>query len=240
MASIQPEPSLSAADSRPAAEKNSQETSSNGNNHEQGQPKHSDCTAAVDKDSSHHSTDLSLQSVAVLPKQPGEGPDAQHTLGEVNANSAAPPVLDSSCSEEVQANRDSKCNGVRAPDDSACSQAGSGPPSSAHAAPEQSTAEKQQVGNAADRLAAQQRQQQVVQYLIDGCDELSETHQQVCRHCVYSVNIVLSASQVLRRLMRFLQVISKALHLVHSRPCRKSASQSAANHALVRHDCTHE
>ena len=116
-----------------------------------------------------------LQSEAVLPKQPGEKADAQPTLG-------------SSCSKELQANGDSNCNGVRAPDDSACSQAESAAPSSTNAAPKQSAPGQKQAGKATDRLAAQERQQQVVQYLIDGCDELSDNHQQVCRPCAHAVN----------------------------------------------------
>ena len=148
----------------------------------------------MDGGSSDHSTNVTFQSEAVLPEQPGERADAQPTLGEANADSSAPPIEGSGCSKELLANGDSNCNGVRASDDSACSQAESATPSSAHAAPKQSAAEEKQAGNAAVRLAAQERQQQVVQYLIDGCDELSENHQQVCRHHVYSINIVLSAS----------------------------------------------
>ena len=179
-ASAQPEPLPSAADSRPAAETNSQETCSNGNTHEQEQPKHLDCTAAVDGDSSHHRTDIQVQSVAVLPEQPGGAPDTQHASGEVDADSSAPPDVDSGHSKELQASRHSDCNGVRAQEDSARLEAESGSSSSTNAGPEQSAAEQKQAGDATDRSAAPQRQQQVVQYLIDGCDQLSDNHQQVC------------------------------------------------------------
>ena len=188
VALVQPELLSSATDSRPAAEKNNQQTCISGDKHEEEQAKPSGCTAAVDKANSDHSTDISLQSKAVLPKQPGDKADAQPLLGEANADSPAPPVVGSGCSKELQANGDSNCNGVRASDDSASSQAESATSSSANAAPVQSAPQQKQAGDATDRLAAQERQQQVVQYLVDGCDELSESHQQVCRRCAHSVN----------------------------------------------------
>ena len=191
-ASVQPEPSSSAADSRPAAENNNQETCSNSNNHDQEQPKQLNCTAVVNGDSSHNRTGIPSQSVAVCPKQPGGEPDAQQALGEASAKGSATPVVDSVRSKELQANGDSNCNYVCAPNDSACSQAESDLSSSTEAAPRQSAAGQTQAGHATDRSAAQLRQQQVVQYLIDGCDEFSDNHQQVCWHCVHSVNMMLS------------------------------------------------
>ena len=92
-----------------------------------------------------------------------------------------PPALGSHGKEE-EANGDPKCNGVHENASSQSPQQDDGPSSSI--APPVSSKDPQQPikgpkDGAATQAAVQERQQRLMQSLIDGCDELADDHQQV-------------------------------------------------------------
>ena len=94
----------------------------------------------------------------------------------VDDTQSVPPTLESN-NEAEEAHKDHNCNGFHEKADENPSQQEDGNPTKST---DRQQPAKEITEAAAAQAAAQERQQRLVQSLIEGCDELADDHQQVC------------------------------------------------------------